>query len=201
MVFSWREMLKFIIFVAIVVIVAFYISANREHLIKDLTSGGGTEQSAATSDAGDQSGETAGQDGEIVSVGSFEPGALTAGTAASAPTDMFVEFRLQREQARSEQLDLLREVLNNPNLGAGSREEAAGLWLVITEAVAAEVDLENLIRAKGFADAVVVLDKGRATIMVKAASLTQADVLRIADLATRVAGLSFEDITVMAKGG
>jgi len=92
-------------------------------------------------------------------------------------------------------------VLNNANLGSAAKDQALGVWLRITQDLGLEVDMENLIRAKGFADAVVVLREGQATIMVKAAALTPEEVLRLADIAVRVAGIRFEDITVLAREG
>ncbi len=218
MVFSWREVLKFFIFVVLVAAVAFYVVSNREHLPDSLTAGSpdqpiavppgadqldegsaATPESQAGSGDGSSSGAGASPDGEILSVGAFEQGALSA-IPASGEADLFVEFRLEREQARSRQLDLLREILDNTNVDGAARSEAMTLWLEITKNIAAEIDLENLIRAKGFTDAVAVLGDGRATIMVKAASLTREEVVRVADLAVRVAGLSYDDITVMARG-
>lgn len=231
MVVSWRDVFKFLVFVVLAVAVVFYVAANREHLLDSLSgsaagqpdsaqTGSGQPGTAQTGTDADQaaagSGQTAASSdqsasagGQIVSVGAFGDDALTAlgssagatGTTGSTGSDLFVEFRLEREKARSQQLDLLREVIDNPNVGAAERSQATTLWLEITENVGAEVDLESLIRAKGFADAVAVLDNDKATVMVKAASLTQAEVLRIADLAVRVTGLGFEDITVMARGG
>lgn len=227
MVVSWRDVAKLALFVLLVAAAAFYVVSNRQHLMDGLvvsrpvdtgTSGPGDTGTSGPVDGrtiradgtGDGSAAPDGSSGtglgestgEIISVGVSETGAPAAGAdGSSGQGDAFDEFRLEREQARSEQLDLLREVVNNPNLGEAARAQAVSLWLEITQEVAAEVDLENLIRAKGFADAVVVLQKGKAVVMVKAASLSKEDVLRVADLVVRVAGLEFEDITVMARGG
>ncbi len=133
--------------------------------------------------------------------GSAALGAAFPADDQAAGVDLFVEYRLDREEARSEQLDLLREVIDNQGIDKSSRDEAMKLWLSITDSISKEVDIENLIRAKGFEDAVVILSEGKATVMVKAASLTPEEALMVADLARRISGLSFENITVMAKGG
>ena len=202
MVFSGREMLKLVVFVLLIGLVVTYVASNREHLIRDLTGQTtATPADGATVDLGNA---------EVIPVASLtaDKSAVNgqASGEAASPTvgsgqDLFIEFRLQRDQARSEQLDLLREVLNNANLGNAAKDQALGVWLRITQDLGLEVDMENLIRAKGFADAVVVLREGQATIMVKAASLTPEEVLRIADIAVRIAGIRFEDITVLAREG
>lgn len=202
MVFSGREMLKLVVFVVLIGLVVTYVASNREHLIRDLTGQTtATPADGAKVDLGNA---------EVIPVASLtEDNSPVDGQAsgeAASPTagggqDLFIEFRLQRDQARSEQLDLLREVLNNENLGSAAKDQALGVWLRITQDLGLEVDMENLIRAKGFADAVVVLREGQATIMVKAASLTPEEVLRLADIAVRIAGIRFEDITVLAREG
>jgi len=202
MVFSGREMLKLVLFVVLIGLVVTYVASNREHLIRDLTG----ETTVTPADGAEVDLGNA----EVIPVASLtedtSPVNGQAAGEAAGPTvgggeDLFIEFRLQRDQARSEQLDLLREVLNNANLGSAAKDQALGVWLRITQDLGLEVDMENLVRAKGFADAVVVLREGQATIMVKAASLTPEEVLRLADIAVRVAGIRFEDITVLAREG
>ena len=202
MVFSGREMLKLVVFVVLIGLVVTYVASNREHLIRDLTGQTTvTPADGAKVDLGNA---------EVIPVASLtadksavngQASGEAAGQTAGGGQDLFIEFRLQRDQVRSEQLDLLREVLNNANLGSAAKDQALGVWLRITQDLGLEVDMENLIRAKGFADAVVVLREGQATIMVKAASLTPEEVLRLADIAVRVAGIRFEDITVLAREG
>jgi len=211
MVISWREMLKFLAFVVLIGLVVFYVAANRQHLTDRFwPSSAGTPSTSVASDGASTDGASSsladpidGQTAEIISVSASAANSLTTIPQAGATggSDLFVEFRLAREQARSRQLDLLREMLGSANLAEEARDQASSLWLEITRDVASEVDIENLIRAKGFADAVVVLAAGKATIMIKAISLTQDEVLRVADLAVRIAGLEFEDVTVLARGG
>ncbi len=205
MVISWREMLKFLAFVVLIGLVVFYVASNRQHLMDGLwpSSAGTPSTGVASGGTPDAEVPVDGPAAEILSVSASAADSLTAVAQAGAAggSDLFVEFRLAREQARSRQLDLLREILGGANLAEEARDQAASLWLEITRDVASEVDIENLIRAKGFADAVVVLATGKATIMIKAASLTQDEVLRVADLAVRIAGLEFEDVTVLARGG
>ncbi len=202
MVFSGREIAKLVVFILLVSLVVFYVASNRQHLFGDLSSGSrSAEGPADVARQADGVSDLVGAD--VVPVAALETGTVPepTGPPDSSGSDLFVEFRLQREQARGEQLDLLREVLDNANLSQGARDQALAQWLEITESVAREVDIENLVRAKGFGDAVVVLAGGKATIMVKAASLTPEEVVRVADIAVRVAGLDYEDVTVLPKGG
>ncbi|HCC33501.1 MAG TPA: hypothetical protein DEQ28_06350, partial [Clostridiales bacterium] len=77
--------------------------------------------------------------------------------------------------------------------------EAAARWLTLTERMGQEVDAENLIRARGFADALVVLKDDAATVIVRANELAPLEVARIADVVIRTAGVRPENISVQAR--
>ncbi len=218
MIVSGREILRFIFFLALVALAAWYVAANRDLLLENLPLGRSGEDGPAAT-AGPAEGRPATEGGIAPGGGSPEGGASdeTLPALSLLPPggqegealagllggggDTFMEFRLERHRARSLQLELLREVLDKPGVDEASAAQAAALWLEITRMVGLETDIEHLIRAKGFEDAVVVLSGGKATILVKAEALTGEEVLRIADIAVRVAGLSYEDITVVARGG
>jgi len=196
MILSGREIVKFAVFVVLVGLAVFYVSANRDSLMDSLLGRLGETPGSTGLEQPGPGDETA------IPVTGLSDLALSLITPPEgASRDLFIEFRLEREQARAAQLELLREVLDNASLSQEARDRALSLWLSITEAMGKEVDIENLIRAKGYADAVVILGDGKATILVKAATLTREDVIRIADLAVRVAGLRYEDITVVPRGG
>jgi len=198
MVVSRRQILKFIAFVVLVGLAAFYVSAHRKSLMESTM--GRFGRTGGSEGVGDSDPGSEGQ--AAIPVTGLSESALTLlGPPEDSARDLFIEFRLEREQARSAQLELLREVLGNSGLSQEARDRALSLWLDIVQSVGQEVDIENLIRAKGYSDAVVVLGEGKATILVKVESLTREDVIRIADLAVRVAGLRYEDITVVPRGG
>ncbi len=113
--------------------------------------------------------------------------------------DFFVDFRLERERVRSQQIEYLREVMENQKVDEQTRQQAALRWLAITDNMGKEVDAENLIRAKGFADALVILKDNSATVIVRARELTPIEVARIADIVIRGCGIPAENITVQAK--
>jgi stage III sporulation protein AH len=220
MIVSGMEILRFIFFLTLVALAAWYVTANRDLLFENLPLGRSGDAGPAASaglergpgEPGTEGGTTpeagspeAGASDEALPVLSLLPAGGQEGEAFAGLLggrgDTFMEFRLERHRARSLQLELLREVLDKPGVDEASAAQAAALWLEITRAVGLETDIEHLIRAKGFEDAVVVLSAGKATILVKAEALTGEEVLRIADIAVRVAGLSYEDITVVARGG
>lgn len=191
MIVSGRDLVKFVVLVLIVGLVFFYVAANRERLIENVTLG------------------VAGEPDQSVAVDGAVPVDAVAGLDLSSSeitalfgegNDLYLNLRLERDQARSLQLELLREVLDNPQVDGEARGEAMALWLEISRSVAWETDIEGLIRAEGYSDALVVCGQGQATVMVPVDALTREEVVRIADIVVRISGLDYEDITVMARG-
>ncbi len=111
--------------------------------------------------------------------------------------DYFIDYRLERDSARQQQLDLLREMINNPNSGEEARKEADRRFLHITDVLGKEMEIEGLIRAKGFTDALILLNETSATAIIKAQTLNELEVTRIADIIVRITGLNPAAISVV----
>lgn len=114
--------------------------------------------------------------------------------------EFFEAARLARTKARDEALDALKKSLKNAQL---TDEEKTAL----TEQLNAQVNnitvesaLETLIKAKGFADCVVMLDgdKVNVTVMTENDALTADEVTRIRDVVlSQLKGCKAQDITVV----
>lgn len=131
-----------------------------------------------------------------------------AGTAAkpatpppSPPLDaeernFFVEYRIEREQTRGRRVDLLREIIADPNAGAEARKAAQDQLLEITREMDEEVRLENLLRAEGFDDAAVFVGDGKVTVVVPA-GITAEQNTSIVNLVARGADVLPENVLVV----
>ncbi len=117
----------------------------------------------------------------------------------AAGDDFFVEFRLQRDRVRSQQVELLREIAGSPAAGAETRDRAQRDLLEITEDMGKEAELERLVLARGFPEAVVLLQADAATIVVRAKELSPAESAGLRELAARVAGLKPEQVVVIPR--
>lgn len=111
----------------------------------------------------------------------------------------FVEYRLERERNRGYQIQILREIINNNNSDAENRKKAQEQMHLISSNMQKELEVENLIRAKGFRDAVVFLEGKNVTAVIQANSLTQEDAIKISDLVSRSTGVSQQSIVIIPK--
>ncbi|HWQ62199.1 MAG TPA: SpoIIIAH-like family protein, partial [Negativicutes bacterium] len=87
-------------------------------------------------------------------------------TAAPAASDFFTEYRLERDKVRSERTDLLREILRGAKTDE-ARQKAQEAVLRLALEKQRESEMENLIKARGFADALVFIRDDTVSAVVK----------------------------------
>jgi len=113
-------------------------------------------------------------------------------------TDFFTEYRLERDKMRSERSDVLRESIKNAK-NDDIRQRAQETVLKMVQEKQREAEMESLIKARGFADALVFYRENSVNAIVKASSLSREEVIQVADVISRVSGVKPEDITISAK--
>ncbi|EGO63624.1 SpoIIIAH-like family protein [Acetonema longum] len=118
--------------------------------------------------------------------------------AVIAIPDFFTEYRLERDKIRSERFDLLKDMMKTAqNEDAKQKAQDAIMKLVLEKQ--REYEMENMIKARGFQDALVLVQDNSVNAVIKTASFSREDVLQVADVIRRVTGVKSEDITISAK--
>ncbi len=112
--------------------------------------------------------------------------------------DFFTEYRLERDKIRSERSDLLREIIKDAKT-EDTKHQAQETILKMTLEKQREAEMENLIKAKGFGDALVFIRDNSVSAVVKTTALTREEVIQVAEVICRIAGVKPEDVTVSAK--
>ncbi|NMA54648.1 MAG: SpoIIIAH-like family protein [Firmicutes bacterium] len=113
--------------------------------------------------------------------------------------DFYVEQRLSRDRVRSQEMDTLREIIHNPGTSHNNRTEAESRLIYLSEEQAKETSTEALIKAKGFADAIVYLHSNSVHVLVKAANLTVDEVTCIGDIVAKSLEIPLENISIGAR--
>lgn len=78
----------------------------------------------------------------------------------------FSEYRMERERTRDAQIELLREMINNPNVDKKSRETASSRLVEISETIEREVKAETMIKARGYEDCVIMIQSALTTVVI-----------------------------------
>lgn len=113
--------------------------------------------------------------------------------------NFFIEYKIDRDRTRSEQIEILREIVNNQNSSAQMRQEAQRKLLLITEALEKESKVENALLAKGYGEAVAVLQEGSAMVIISTDGLRQDEVAQVSDIVTKMTGCSPEEVVIVPK--
>ena len=114
--------------------------------------------------------------------------------------EFFEQARLSRSKTRDEALDAIKKTLKNSELTDEEKNQITSELEQQVSSITTETTVENLIKAKGFADCVVSLTRDRAdvTVMTENDALTAEEVTRIRDaVLNQCKGLSAQDITVV----
>lgn len=114
--------------------------------------------------------------------------------------EFFEQARLSRSKARDEALDAIKKTLKNSELTDEEKKQITSELEQQVSSITTETTVENLIKAKGFANCVVSLTRDRAdvTVMTENDALTAEEVTRIRDaVLNQCKGLSAQDITVV----
>lgn len=100
----------------------------------------------------------------------------------TSQNDYFATSRMNRETARAKSLEILNATINNANATPEAKTQAQEQIAQSAKNVELEANIENLIKAKGFADAVVVIGEEDVTVTVKAQGLTAPETAKIKDV-------------------
>ncbi|MEW5922034.1 MAG: SpoIIIAH-like family protein [Bacillota bacterium] len=111
----------------------------------------------------------------------------------------FVEYRLERDRVRGQELEMLNDIINNTHAGAETRREAEIQVLKLVELMEKELIIENMLKAQGYKDAIFFGGRDGVTVMVHTEHLTEEEFWRIADMVAAVAGFSREKVQVIQQ--
>ena len=121
-----------------------------------------------------------------------------ADTDAAASGDYFAEARQNRQKARQEALDVLKDVINNVKADEASKKDAVSKSALIASQADTEAKIENLVKAKGFKDCVAVLGDADANVVVKTEKdLIESEVAQIKDIVMAQSKVSAENIKIV----
>lgn len=122
-----------------------------------------------------------------------------SGVSVGAPvSDYFTETRQSRAASRDEALELLRSSVNNVKTDDKARAEAEAEIKAIAARIETEGDIEALIKAKGFSDAIAVVSDKDVSVIVKTGSkLLASEVMQIKDVVQSKTDLSAENIKII----
>ena len=114
----------------------------------------------------------------------------------SDPNDYFTAARGNREAAREEALELIKEMMNDVKATDEIKNQALAKTEAIAAAIEQESKIESLIKAKGFEDCVVYIEGENCNVVVKAESLQPQQTLQITEIVTAQSKIVAQNIKI-----
>lgn len=115
---------------------------------------------------------------------------------AGGSASYFAEAKLDREQSRAKQKDILNDMLDNQNISQEQKEKCTESMIKLQERIEKETAAEAMIQSKGFSEAYVRMDEDTVDVVVDKANLTDAEVAQIEDIVTRKTGMDASKIRI-----
>ncbi|MBE6551315.1 MAG: SpoIIIAH-like family protein [Ruminococcaceae bacterium] len=128
----------------------------------------------------------------------------TGGDSENASTDAgddyFSVAVISRQRSRDESIELLMTMLEKDGATEAQKEEITSEMSRIADEIANEVNIENLIKAKGMEECVAVISQGNANIIVRSDGLTPSQVAQIKEIVYLNADIHPKNIKIIEKG-
>ncbi|NLG53108.1 MAG: SpoIIIAH-like family protein [Clostridiales bacterium] len=122
-------------------------------------------------------------------------------TELTSTDDYFTNARIERQKARDNALNVLRETVNEKNLSQEARDKAAQSMETLAAGAVSEARIETLIKAKGFSDCVTLINDKNVNVIVKApkGGLTASDTAKIKDIVVSETNMKPSQINIVEK--
>lgn len=117
-------------------------------------------------------------------------------TSTGTGAGITAQAKVNREQVRSKNKEMLLEIINNVNIADDQKQDAIDAMIHLTDISEREAAAEMLLEAKGFTDVVVNITDDTADVVVNMADIGDAERAQIEDIMKRKTGVPAENIVI-----
>ena len=166
---------------AIMIAVAGYI--NYTGNLSDIISVKDTKDASSDGVVIDENtGEIVNNDAEPDDNSLMEPGSVMLTSGSSVSDSIISEAKLNREQLRAKNKEMLMEIVNNESLDEAAKQAAVNKLADISDTSQKEIAAELLLEAKGFSNAVVSVTDGNVDVVINSTKLDDTLRAQVEDL-------------------
>ena len=117
-------------------------------------------------------------------------------TSTGTGAGITAQAKVNREQVRSKNKEVLLEIINNVNIADDQKQDAIDAMIHLTDISEREAAAEMLLEAKGFTDVVVNITDDTTDMVVNMADIGDAERAQIEDIMKRKTGVPAENIVI-----
>ena len=156
-----------------------------------------TETSNSKDNSKDKSKDTAKENSDVENLAKETSKEIedTLNSKENIDSDTYiVDMKMTREKQRNQLTEQLNEIINNPSTADEAKVEASNMKVSIVKNSDTELQIENLLLAKGYDEAIVFIDGDKANVVVNMEEIKQNDATKIFDIVSNQSGISRENI-------
>lgn len=133
---------------------------------------------------------------EEVPVDDPESGAVNEITESE---NFFASAQIDRERARGEALEVLVNITEDESASETAKSDAFVQMERIANETSWEIDIENLVKAKGFSECVAIISQDGANIVVESDGLTAGEIAQIKEIVYLESDIQPKDVKIIEK--
>ena len=118
---------------------------------------------------------------------------------ADGSKDYFAAALLTRQQSRDEAIDVLTMVSGSADADEATKAEAQAKISKIAVDIQNEMNIETLVKAKGFEDCVAIISDDAVSVIVRADSLQANEAAQILAIVYDTTGTNPENVSIISK--
>ncbi len=122
-----------------------------------------------------------------------------ADTTDTSANNYFTATALSREQSRDEAIDVLTLVTESAEASETAKAEAAAKISKIAVDIQNEMNIETLVKAKGFEDCVAIISDDAVSVIVRADTLQANEAAQILSIVYETTGIDPQNVSIISK--
>ena len=136
--------------------------------------------------------ETQSQDESLGDINRIGEAVLTS----AAAKNFSAAAKLNREQTRAQNQEMLMQLINNQDVTEDVKQNAMDSLLALTAVAEREMAAETLLEAKGYANSVVAISDASVDVVICLNELTEAQKAQVEDIVKRKAEVEVDQIII-----
>ena len=121
-------------------------------------------------------------------------------TSSKVTSGYISTAKLNREQNRSKSREALLEIINDETIDETSKEDAVASYVALNDIIEMESDIETLLLAKGFSEAIVTIGDNYVDVALNVESVDDTTRAQIEDVITRKTGRDVSEVVISVAG-
>lgn len=109
----------------------------------------------------------------------------------------FAEAQLNRQKTKEESEERLKSLISTPTINKDTKDEIEKNLEIISKISSQELNIENLIKSKGFSECLVCIENDECSVVVNPGTLNENSVLIIKDIVAGQSSISPSKIKIM----